>query len=106
MAHPRGILNPAGPLGRFALTLLGGPRMDRHRIQNFDSSRLKTFWREPSPDLWSFYCPLCRSPRKIGYRSRPGGVRQISQIALTAAFFTLVTWNWFSWKGFVVVVPF
>jgi hypothetical protein len=66
----------------------------------------KSLWKGAPSHIYSFYCPLCAVNRRVPYRSRPGGVRQISQIAITAAFFTLVTWELFSWKGIVSFVPF
>jgi hypothetical protein len=71
-----------------------------------DLEQLKTLWRGRSRDIWQFYCPLCRGPRRVPYRPRPGGARQISQVAMTAVFFTLVTWSWFGWKGMVSFIPF
>jgi hypothetical protein len=75
-----------------------------------DSSRdlfnkKKSLWKERDGNVWSFFCPLCRANRKVPFRSRPGGFKQTFQIGVTAAFFTLVTWNWFDWKGIVSFVP-
>ena len=71
-----------------------------------DDLKIKNFWKEKHSDLWSFYCPLCTSARRIPYRPQPGGLRQVSQVAITAIFFTLVCWNYFSWKGLISVLPF
>jgi len=65
----------------------------------------KSLWHERPTDSWSFYCPLCKSPRKIPYRPKPGGFRQVSQVVLTTAFLTLLMWSWLSWKGIVVGLP-
>ncbi len=66
----------------------------------------KSLWRGGPVDSYSFYCPSCRVDRKVPYRSRPGGFRQITQVTSTAAFFTLLTWPWLDWKGIVSFVPF
>jgi len=65
----------------------------------------KSLWKERSTQSWAFYCPHCRSPRKIPYRPQPGGWKHFSQIGLTAGFVTLLTWKWFDWKGIVVFLP-
>jgi hypothetical protein len=66
---------------------------------------MKSKWKPRSHESWSFFCPLCKAPRKIPYRSKPGSPRQIAAVASAAAFFTLVTWPLFSWKGIVSFVP-
>ena len=66
----------------------------------------KSLWKGGPAQVYSFFCPLCSVNRRVPFRSRPGGVRQISQVLITAAFFTLITWEWFSWKGIVSFVPF
>ena len=33
---------------------------------------LKTLWQENRGDIWSFYCPQCKIPRRVPYRPRPG----------------------------------
>lgn len=67
-------------------------------------SKAKLYWRDKASASWSFICPLCASPRKLPCQPRPT-LRHYVQIALTAAFFTLVTWSWFDWKGIVSFVP-
>jgi hypothetical protein len=54
--------------------------------------------------LWYFLCPLCTTQRRVAYAPRPTP-RHFFQLGLTAAFFTLVTWHWFSWKGMVSFLP-
>ena len=66
---------------------------------------LKTFWRENRSDVWSFFCPQCKIPRRVPYRPKPS-VKHYAQVALTSVVFMLLTWNWFFWKGLVVFVPF
>jgi hypothetical protein len=66
----------------------------------------KSKWRGGPVDSYCFFCPSCRADRKVPYRSRPGGARQVTQVLATALFFTLVTWTWFDWKGIVSFVPF
>jgi len=71
-----------------------------------DFLQKKSMWKEKSRPIWSFYCPLCKAPRRVPYRPKPGGLRQVGQVFLTAAFFTLLTWKWFAWKGIVSFIPF
>ena len=65
---------------------------------------LKSVWRENQKDIWSFYCPQCKIPRKVPYRPQPSA-KNYAQVGLTAVVFTLLTWNWFTWKGLVAFVP-
>ena len=69
-----------------------------------DPFRAKSFWRDRATKAWSFICPHCSTPRKIPYQPRPTPMHYV-QIGLTAAFFTLLTWHWFSWKGMVSFIP-
>jgi hypothetical protein len=66
---------------------------------------MKSLWKEHAKDVWSFYCPQCKIPRRVPYRSAPGGFKHFSQIGLTAAVVTLGTWRWFEWKGAVAFLP-
>jgi hypothetical protein len=54
--------------------------------------------------LWYFLCPLCTTQRRVPYAPRPTP-RHFAQLALTAAFFTLLTWPWFGIKGMVSFLP-
>lgn len=65
----------------------------------------KTLWKDQKKRNWSFYCPQCRASRTIPFQPKPEP-RHFVQIGLAAAFFTLVTWPWFTWKGIVSFVPF
>jgi hypothetical protein len=67
--------------------------------------RFKTLWRERHSTIWQFYCPHCRLARRLPYRSRPGGARHFAQVGITAAFFALVAWPVFGWKGILSAVP-
>ncbi len=64
----------------------------------------KSIWKERSGDVYHFYCPLCRAARRVGQKPKPQP-RHFVQIGITAAFFTLLTWQWFSWKGIVSYLP-
>lgn len=65
----------------------------------------KLLWKQPKQAPWMFYCPLCRSQRALPCPPQPSGRKHGLQIGLTAAIFTLVTWHWFAWKGFVSFFP-
>jgi hypothetical protein len=64
----------------------------------------KSFWRDRTRRIWSFYCPLCHVPRKIPYQPRPG-LTHMAQIGLTSLILMLAGWNRFEWKGIVVFLP-
>ena len=69
-----------------------------------DPLKAKSLWQDRSSNSWSFYCPHCTAARKIPYQPKPVR-RHYIQIGLTAAFFTLVTWQWFTWKGIISFLP-
>ena len=64
----------------------------------------KSLWKERHSVVWSFFCPLCRSSRRVGYQPRPSS-RHFAQIGLTAAVFTCLSWPWFGIKGLVSFLP-
>lgn len=64
----------------------------------------KSHYRERAGRVWSFYCPNCRAPRRVGIALRPQPMHYV-QIALTAVFLTMVTWPWLAGKGWVSVFP-
>src|ERR1700722_16520820 len=67
---------------------------------------LRSKWQEnQNNSVWSFYCPQCKVPRKVPYRPSPG-IKHYAQVGLTAVVFAMATWNWFTWKGIVVFLPF
>jgi len=66
----------------------------------------KSIWKERYTRGFSFLCPLCAIPRRIGMHPRPGQPIHFFQVFVGALFFTLVTWNLFDWKGIVSFVPF
>ncbi len=69
-----------------------------------DLVKVKSFWRDRGAQPWSFLCPHCSAPRKMGFQPRPTR-RHFAQIAMTAVFFTYLTWSWFTWKGIIAFVP-
>jgi hypothetical protein len=66
---------------------------------------MKSLWKEKSQNIWSFFCPQCKTPRRIPYRSRPGGFKQYAQIGLTSVVVTFATWPWLGAKGIVSFLP-
>lgn len=66
----------------------------------------KTVWKETKRNSYSFICPHCRTHRTLPLSPRPGSAQHIFQIFLCAAFFTCLTWNFFTWKGIVSFLPF
>lgn len=68
--------------------------------------KLKTLWRDQTHTQgWSFICPLCRLSRRVPMHPKPQP-RHFGQVLLTSAFFTLLTWSLFTWKGLVSFIPF
>jgi hypothetical protein len=65
---------------------------------------LRSNWQENRTDIWSFYCPQCKIPRRVPYKAKPG-LKHYAQVGLTAVIFMLLTWTWFSWKGIVAFIP-
>ena len=74
-------------------------QMDLRYFEN-----LKKFWRDPRREDWSFFCPLCKAPHKIPFQPKPTR-KHFIQIGITTAFFTLMTWPWFDFKGVVAFFP-
>jgi hypothetical protein len=69
-------------------------------------AKLKTLWKNKGHSHgWSFICPLCRINRKVPLPPSPQP-RHFVQVLITSAFFTVLTWNLFQWKGFVSFIPF
>lgn len=69
-----------------------------------DLSKFKTVWQERHRQSWSFYCPLCTTPRKLPSAPRPSA-RHFVQIGLTSLMITVVAWRWLEWKGIVSFIP-
>lgn len=65
----------------------------------------KSYWEEKRP-VWTFLCPLCSSQRILPHNPNPWNAKNVSRVAISAAFFTLLTWYWFNWKGVVSFIPF
>jgi hypothetical protein len=68
-------------------------------------AELKTLWKGRSGEHWSYFCPMCRAPRRLSYRPKAGSVRHFAQVLSATAFVTLLTWPLFGLKGIVSFVP-
>lgn len=66
----------------------------------------KSLWKNGNRQTWSYFCPLCKSERALPHPPNPNSRRAVVQVALTTAFFTLVTYSWLGFKGLVAAVPF
>ncbi|MBC7692776.1 MAG: hypothetical protein H7222_13525 [Methylotenera sp.] len=64
----------------------------------------KSLWKNRYRYRFSFYCPLCRIPRRIGQSPRPL-FSHFVQIGVTSAFITMLSWNWYGPKGMVTFLP-
>lgn len=69
-----------------------------------DLFRMKSLWNQKHKRVWSFFCPLCRTTRKIAHQPRPTPMHY-GQLVITTLVFTVLTSHWFSWKGCVVFIP-
>lgn len=68
----------------------------------------KSIWRERYTKDFTFYCPMCTSPRRIGMHPRPGRPIHFVQVGITALLLTLITAHflpWIGWKAIVCFVP-
>lgn len=66
---------------------------------------LKSFWREVERKDFRFYCAGCHKERHLFSPPKVGTATHFFQVSLTTAFFTLVTWPVWEWKGVVAFVP-
>jgi hypothetical protein len=66
---------------------------------------LKTVWKGSTPKAWAFICPICRIHRRVPISANPR-LKHYFQIFLVAAFFTLIGWKVFKWKGLFSFIPF
>lgn len=66
----------------------------------------KSLWKNPATNKWTYFCPLCKSERALPHGPNPSTPRAFAQVGITTAFFILVTFHWFGWKGAVAFVPF
>ncbi len=66
----------------------------------------KSIWKPMHKGVWQFFCPQCRTPQKLPYSPKPERMIRVFQVLLTAGIFTLLTWDWFEWKGIVSFFPF
>ncbi len=51
--------------------------------------------------LYQFFCPLCGQEKKTPHPNHKTSLRNHVQIFLATSFFTLLTWEYFHWKGVV-----
>lgn len=65
---------------------------------------LKTLWKARNGEVWQFYCPMCRVPRRLPYRSKPS-LRHVAQVASFTSMAMLLAWPWLGAKGAVMFVP-
>ncbi|MEK6704406.1 MAG: hypothetical protein AABZ06_01320 [Bdellovibrionota bacterium] len=68
----------------------------------------KSVWRGQDGKQFSFFCPLCKSRRKVDvcFAPNPVNFKLFWQAALCGIVFSLITWSRFSWKGIVSILPF
>ncbi len=54
--------------------------------------------------FWSYYCPQCKTERRITLQPRPT-FKHVLQVFLTAIIFMFACWSWFEWKGILAFFP-
>ena len=64
-----------------------------------------SIWQETRKRAYSFFCPLCTSPRHARMIPNPYRAILIFRVLLTAGFLALIASPWLAWKGVVVVFP-
>jgi hypothetical protein len=65
----------------------------------------KSLWQAPKHSSFAFFCPQCKTERRISYHPRPTTARHIARVALTTAFVALLTWKWVAFKGVFFFFP-
>lgn len=81
--------------------------MERNR-QDVIRTASKSIWNERYTKNFSFYCPMCTSPRRIGMHPKPGSLVHFGQVGISAIFITMLTAHflpWIGWKAIVCFVP-
>ena len=48
---------------------------------------------------------MCRTPRRLPYRPKPGSFRHVAQVASLTSVITLAAWPVFGLKGIVTFIP-
>lgn len=67
--------------------------------------RAKTsLWKKIEQSGFKFYCVGCNRERRIHVPAKIGSARFYAQIAVTTAFFTVLTYPWLGFKGFAFFV--
>lgn len=66
---------------------------------------MDSLWKNRDRDIWAFYCPQCKTQRKVPGRPNPATIKHLLQIGLTSVVFTLATWPVFGLKGLVSFIP-
>jgi len=79
--------------------------MERNR-QDVIRAASKSIWRERYTKDFTFYCPMCAVPRRIGMDPRPGQPIHFVQVGITAVLLTLITAHFFPWIGWKAIVCF
>ncbi len=63
-----------------------------------------SIWKNQNRQIWSFICPLCKSPRRLRYGPRPRGLHYF-QVFFASGIVSLLFWPWTHWKGLVSFIP-
>lgn len=68
----------------------------------------RSIWRERYTKNFSFYCPMCTVPRRIGMHPKPGQPIHFAQVGITAILISALSAHflpWIGWKAIVSFVP-
>lgn len=81
--------------------------MDKNQ-SDFIRTASRSIWRERFTKNFSFYCPLCAVPRRIGLHPKPGQPVHFAQVGVTTLFIAALSvefFPWIGWKALVAFIP-
>lgn len=64
---------------------------------------MKSLWREKT--YYEFFCPLCRSERRISLTPNPWSPKNITRVGIATALLALLTWQWLGGWGALFFLP-
>ena len=65
----------------------------------------RTLWESPSHKVFSFFCPQCRSQRRIPLKPHPVSFLNVFRVLVSTVLFTILFFKFFAFKGLFVFFP-
>ncbi len=62
-------------------------------------------WKPVPRKMSEFYCPNCRTHRKVAGQLSPYTGMNVLRVALATGMFTIAMYSWLEWKGVVAFLP-